>query len=102
MERDEIVAFHSVDPRVCPSKRDACASRYAFTLRPSPSDLEQATGIGVQQFLGVLRAERQRLQPFGAGQIFGEWVIDREQDAIDTHLHHVTTDLDPAASMRAR
>jgi len=32
MERDEIVASRSVDPRVCPSKRDACASRYAFTL----------------------------------------------------------------------
>ena len=55
---------------------------------PSPSELEQAASINVQQFLSVLGAERQRLQPFGAGPVFGERVIDREQDTIDAHLHH--------------
>jgi hypothetical protein len=44
----------------------------------SPSKFEQATGIAVAQFFGVLGAERQRLQSFGARQVFGERVIDRE------------------------
>jgi len=32
VEHDEIVVFHSVAPRVCPFKRDACASRLCIHL----------------------------------------------------------------------
>src|ERR1700726_2560625 len=56
--------------------------------RPPRSELKQAAGVAVQQFLCVFGAERQRLQPFGAGRVFGERVIDREQDAVDAHFHH--------------
>ena len=54
-----------------------------MNIRPPRSELEKAAGIAVQQFLCVFGAERQRLQPFGAGRVFGERVIDLKNKTTD-------------------
>jgi len=50
--------------------------------------LQQALSVPVQQLLLVFGAKRQGFRPFGSRRIIDERIVDREQDAVDPHLHH--------------
>src|SRR6516165_2936552 len=73
----------------------ASASITRYTKRRKPQFfpnrilyLQQPLGVAVQQLLLILGAYRQRFRPLRSWRVVDKRVIDREQDPIDSHLHH--------------
>src|SRR5712672_3218610 len=57
-------------------------------IKFSGSQPQQALDVAAEDLGLVLVAQRDAVHPIGAGLVLDKRVVDREQDAVDPHLHH--------------